>query len=116
MLHGLHDTYPVDEEPIDVWQTDTHKYVAVSRDIEKGTLLLPPCIPRHMKLALMSVHHYAVKIAVNQLPVTEGAALDGQQSLPSATFFANSEWTAPPTIPKKKQETAADEEDAAVAD
>ena len=116
VLHGLHDTYPVDEEPIDVWQTDTYKYVAVSRDIEKGTLLLPPCIPKHMKLALMSVHHYAVKIVVNQLPVTEGAALDGQQSLPSATFFANPEWTAPPTIPKKKQETAADEEDAAVAD
>ena len=120
VLHGLHDTYPVDEEPIDVWQTDTHKYVAVSRDIEKGTLLLPPCIPKNMKVAVMSVHPFAVKIVVNQLAVTEGAALDVQQSLPYATFFANPEWVSPDKASsrsrKNKQETAADEEDTAVAD
>ena len=72
MLHLLHALYPLTDEPIDVWEADTYKFVTATAKLQAETLMLPPCIPKQMKLvAVKSVHPLAAKIAVKEQSAAE---------------------------------------------
>ena len=97
VLHGIHERYPVEDEDVDIWQTDKSAFVAASKKVEVNGIKLPLCIPRQSKLVRSSTHPFATMVEVRvQARQTQ------HEPLRVTTFFTNPEGM-PPTA---KQKTA----------
>ena len=125
VLHCLHAQFPLTDEPIDVWEADKDKFVTATAKLQAQTLMLPPCIPKQMKLvAVKSVHPLAAKIIVKEQSPAE-TRFDPNSSEPltpaiqrEVIFFAHPEFMTPTARPKQAKKTEASDasDPAAVAE
>ena len=113
VLHSLHALYPVTEECLDVWGGAANKRVTATEKMEACKLMLPPCIPKQMKLISNSVNPHAAKIVVNENACVEGVP-SRHSILKTATFFAHPEWQEPtkPSSEPSRPTAAVAEDDA----
>ena len=100
VLHGLHVDVPVDLEPIEVWQREGTIVVIATRKVHPFEILLPPCVPKTMKVLDRSEHPHAARIKLKVLRKTEPLApSEGDSSdsriVRTSTFFVNPEFKAP---------------------
>ena len=95
VLHGIHERYPVEEESVDIWQTDKSAFVAATKKVGVHGIRLPLCIPRQSKLVQTSTHPFATKVEV-----VVQASQTQDDPLRIRRFFANPEWLAPTAKPK----------------
>jgi hypothetical protein len=94
VLHMLHADCVAVKQPIDVEIGEDKKpRVVATRDVEEGTLQLPPCIPKTNKLFDNSVHPYRACITVTRQPT-----LGQNDAVASKTLYANPEWKAPESV------------------
>ena len=100
ILRALHAKGRVDQAPVDVTCTSLSKKVRVraNRDLKKGQLELPPCVPKAGKAHSSSSHPSRVVISVS----TKERDLDSEQK-PKAKAKANA--AAP--VPQLRQEAPA---------
>ena len=100
--------YPLTDEPIDVWAADTYKFVTATANLEARTLMLPPCIPKQMKLvAVKSVHPLAAKIVVKEQSAAETRLHRKSSFEREVIFFAHPEFMTPTARPKPAKKTVA---------
>ena len=64
VLHGIHERYPVEDEDVDIWQTDKSAFVAATKKVAVHGIKLPRCIPRQSKLVRSSTHPFAAMFEV----------------------------------------------------
>ena len=99
VLEGLHRTFDVASEPVDVWQGASHIFVTAQRTAKPNDIMLPPCVPKQMKVYTTSEHPFTLPMKITSLPGAgtlantedgSGAAADR-----TTTFFLNPEFTKP---------------------
>ena len=123
VLQGLHKSYPVDGEPVDVMQLAGRNFVIATRPVKAETILLPPCVPKQSLVLERSEHPLAIKMMVvtrvrgiekakdQTEPATNGDAAASQpmpQSRERTSFFVNPEFKGPT---KNKADAAVAEAD-----
>ena len=65
VLHCIHASFPVVEQPVEVYEHDGKVYVTATRKCEPGRIMLPPCIPKQSKVHERSEHPYRIKIVMS---------------------------------------------------
>ena len=67
VLHGLHVAYVVEELPIDVISSSDNKIrVVINCEAERGSIVLPPCIPKQSRVSEDSEHPHASKLVITK--------------------------------------------------
>ena len=99
VLEGLRRTFDVASEPVDVWQGASHIFVTAQRTAKPNDIMLPPCVPKQMKVFERSEHPYAVQMKITSLPgagtVANKEDGSGAAANRTTTFFLNPEFTKP---------------------
>ena len=68
VLQHLHESYPVEDEPIDIeYKEGSGWYVVATEDTAAGGVWLPPCVPQRAKVSEETEHPSAVKLTVSTM-------------------------------------------------
>ena len=113
-MHGLHEGYPVHDEPIEIFLDHNRTIVSAKHALDPGSVMLPPCIPRQSRVHEKTDHPHAVKIVQKTVRQTTGEVKsDSAKVLRSREFFLTPEFKAPGRDTART--AVADEPDAGVS-
>jgi hypothetical protein len=107
VLHSLHENFDVVSQKIDVFYEDKRQCVVTTTKVPAGEIMLPPCIPKLMKVIETTDHPYAVILTQRVMTGSEEALKLGLSPLlRERRFFLLPEFK----FPKKKERVFADAE------
>jgi hypothetical protein len=99
VLENLHRNVDVASEPVDVWQGASGIFVTAQRTAKPNDIMLPPCIPKQMKVYASSEHPFTLPLKMTTLPCAGTLANtedgSGAAANRTTTFVLNPEFTKP---------------------
>jgi hypothetical protein len=73
VLHGLHENFDVVSQKIDVFYEDRRQFVVTTTKVPAMEIMLPPCVPKLMKVVETTDHPYAVILTERVMTGSEEA-------------------------------------------
>jgi len=105
VLQGIHATFDVVKQPIEVWQDHASKtWVTASRSAKPGDIVLPPCVPKASRVVEQSEHNWAIPIKmISKASMAEAVNEQAAVEANGTTYYVLPEFK----VPEKADERAA---------